>query len=92
MGSRPLKSIKYKSTNQYSIGMSLTVEEIKNQTFLGSREAEAFDLRFRQGLSRKETGEEMGIKASTVQTYESIIKEKREKCERTIEVTEDIED
>jgi len=71
--------------------MNLTVEEIKDQTFLGSREAEAFDLRFRQGLSREETGKEMGIKASTVQTYESLIKEKREKCKKTIEITEDIE-
>jgi len=72
--------------------MSLTVDEISDDTWLSPREAEIFDFRMRKDLGREDTADALGIKASTVQTVENRIKNKREKSERTLELFEDIEE
>ena len=72
--------------------MSLTVEQITETTWLSPREAEVFDLRFKQNISREDVGEKLEIEASTVQTVENRIKNKREKSENTLELFEDIND
>lgn len=87
-GSR--KRNKYKRHYHKVSGMDWTVDEITEKTWLSSREAEVFDLRMRKDNSRSEAGEKLGIQASTVQTVENRIKNKRVKSENTVELLADI--